>query len=82
MTIAVDWHSQSDFPQHRDSIAGYHTLCCQTKRDFFRENIAFQTIQVLPFLLRLNEGSNMYHCGEYFCDVDICPLTAMAVLYI
>lgn len=79
----VNWHSQSDFPQQGDGIAGCHTLCCRTKRDFFRENnyTVFPTIQFLLFLLRLNEGSNKYGHDENFCDVDICPLTAKTVLY-
>jgi len=55
MTTAVNWHSQSDVPQQAAR------LCCWAKRDFFREKnyIVILTIQFLPFLLRLNEGSGV-----------------------
>lgn len=77
----VNWQSLSNFLSK-----GWH-LGCHTlwqKGTFFVETsyTGFPTIQFLPFLLRLNEGTNKFGYDENFWDVDICSLTAKTVLYI
>lgn len=83
MTIAVNWHSQS-ISLSKGTALQAATLYVPDKKGLFRENnyIVFPTIQVLPLLLRLNEGPNRYGYDETFSDVDICPLTAKTALYI
>lgn len=83
-----DNSSQLAFPVWFPSAQGQDCrlphISLPDKSDSFRENnfIVFPTIQFLPFLLMLNEGSSEYGCDENLCDVEFCPLREKTVLYI